>query len=185
MGTWSRKLKIVSPLHTISSDSIKFLTLDSRKFFRSRLIRTLISDEWDDHDNNNDIKLMITTTQTSTDRQEPQIGFTSTVPLYENVFVTNFEQTQAISFKVEELQCGNWATIVTCEVVSFSGKRSAIAQAARIGSSLSLVVGGMGSATGLKLGGPKPLLNLKVSRSLILIYKFIKLSKILIHAFKY
>ena len=33
----------------------------------------------------------------------------------------------------------------------------------------------------LKLGGgPKPLLNLKVSRSLILIY--IKLSKILIHA---
>ena len=43
----------------------------------------------------------------------------------------------------------------------------------------------MGSATGLKLGGPKPLLNLKVSRSLILIYKFIKLSKILIHAFKY
>ena len=57
-------------------------------------------------------------------------------------FVTNFEQTQAISFKVEELQCGNWATIVTCEVVSFSGKRSAIAQAARIGSSLSLVVGG-------------------------------------------
>ena len=41
----------------------------------------------------------------------------------------------------------------------------------------------MGSATGLKLGGPKPLLNMKVSRSLILIY--IKLYKILIHAFKY
>ena len=42
----------------------------------------------------------------------------------------------------------------------------------------------MGSATGLKLGGgPKPLLNLKVSLSLILIY--IKLYKILIHAFKY
>ena len=40
----------------------------------------------------------------------------------------------------------------------------------------------MGSATGLKLGGgPKPLLE--VSRSLILIY--LKLSKILIHAFKY
>ena len=38
---------------------------------------------------------------------------------------------------------------------------------------------------GFKIGGPKPLLNLKVSRSLILIYKFIKLSKILIHAFKY
>ena len=45
-----------------------------------------------------------------------------------------------------------------------------------------------GARHGFKIGGggrPKPLLNLKVSRSLILIYKFIKLSKILIHAFKY
>ena len=54
-----------------------------------------------------------------------------------------------------------------------------------IGNWSNTCIGYMGSATGLKLRGPKPLLNLKVSRSLILIYKFIKLSKILIHAFKY
>ena len=40
----------------------------------------------------------------------------------------------------------------------------------------------LGVRHGFKRGGPKPLLNLKVSRSLILIY--IKLFKILIHAFK-
>ena len=44
----------------------------------------------------------------------------------------------------------------------------------------------MGSATGLKLGGgAKTIIELESEPKLILIYKFIKLSKILIHAFKY
>ena len=42
----------------------------------------------------------------------------------------------------------------------------------------------MGSATGLKLGGPKPFLNLTVNRSLILIYRKLRVYKILIK-FKY
>ena len=53
-----------------------------------------------------------------------------------------------------------------------------------MGNCLSRLIGSHGVRHGFKTGGgPKPLLNMKVSRSLILIY--IKLYKILIHAFKY
>ena len=38
---------------------------------------------------------------------------------------------------------------------------------------------------GFKIGGAKTIIELESEPKLILIYKFIKLSKILIHAFKY